>query len=422
MSTRPQRAACGVPPVSIFRDTRVNYVMRRLGEATDEFFDALRVKVETLMPEAPEEQRRKVMLDGLQRTVPGWSAPAVQQRVERLLELARDFEANLHAAFAIYVKDTYAEDLRGRRRKVQVCMPKVSAFLHAYFMRIIHAPEVIRGAYWEPGSTNARNFAVCNAMLDALAEVCVENVRVTEIEAAIAAMSGAGASGAAAGGPSLPPAAAPSHAGAPSYAAAPELPDSDDSTSSGDEEEEDIPAAAVDEEDMARASRMSRPSSSSSSASSSSATTRRSPAPLPAHLNPYAPQGQVEAAAAALAPPPATTNRFHTFVPPVTRFPGEQQEQPPHSNRPRSHREEHPRSHRPRSHRPRSERPRSEKRHERSERRERSGKHEQREQRERSGKHYHEQQHPRSKHHQQSAEDNNSSGAMALIRKLQGFE
>jgi hypothetical protein len=178
---RLPKASCGVLPVSVFRDARVNYVMRRLGEATDEFFEALMAKLETVMPEASEAERRAAMLEGLARTVPGWSAPVVNQRMQRLLELARDFEANMHAAFAIYVKDTYAEDLRGRRRKVQVCMPKLSAFLHMYFCRIVIAPEVKRGSYFDRTSTTARNFAVCNAMLDALAEVCVENVRVIDV-------------------------------------------------------------------------------------------------------------------------------------------------------------------------------------------------------------------------------------------------
>lgn len=178
---RLPKASCGVLPVSIFRDARVNYVMRRLGEATDEFFDALLSKLETIMPGASEQERREAMLEGLARTVPGWSAPVVSQRVQRLLELARDFEANMHAAFAIYVKDTYAQDLRGRTRKVQVCMPKLSAFLHMYFTRIVVAPEVKRGAYFDRTSTVARNFAVCNALLDALAEVCVENVRVVDV-------------------------------------------------------------------------------------------------------------------------------------------------------------------------------------------------------------------------------------------------
>jgi hypothetical protein len=178
---RLPKASCGVLPVSVFRDARVNYVMRRLGEATDEFFEALMMKLQAVMPEASEEQRRAAMLEGLARTVPGWSAPVVNQRMQRLLELARDFEANMHAAFAIYVKDTYAEDLRGRKRKVQVCMPKLSAFLHMYFCRIVISPEVKRGAYFDRTSTVARNFAVSNAMLDALAEVCVENVRVVDV-------------------------------------------------------------------------------------------------------------------------------------------------------------------------------------------------------------------------------------------------
>jgi hypothetical protein len=173
------RAANGVIPVSIFRDTRVNYLMRRLGEATDEFLEALLIKCEELMPKQSREEHIKSVLTFLSRTVPTWSAPLIKQRVDRILELARDFESALHAAFAIYVKDTYAEDLRGRKRKVQIRMPRVADFVHIYFTRIILAPEVKRGSYFDK-STVARNFAVSNAMMDALAECCVDHVRVTE--------------------------------------------------------------------------------------------------------------------------------------------------------------------------------------------------------------------------------------------------
>lgn len=174
----PTRATCGVLPVSLFRDARALYVMRRLGEATDEFFDALRAEMRRALPEAAEEERRSRMLEGLARTVPGWSAPVVNQRVQRLLELARDFEHSLHATFALYVKDTHGQDIYGRQRKVQVCMPSVGAFLHMYFMRIVAAPEVKRGGYFDPSSTLARNFAVSNAMLDALADISTDHVRV----------------------------------------------------------------------------------------------------------------------------------------------------------------------------------------------------------------------------------------------------
>jgi hypothetical protein len=173
------KAANGVIPVSIFRDTRVNYLMRRLGEATDEFFEALLLKCEELKPKEPREEHIKTVLAYLTRTVPTWSAPLIKQRVDRILELARDFESALHAAFAVYVKDTYAEDLRGRKRKVQIRMPRVADFVHIFFTRIILAPEVKRGAYFDK-STVARNFAVSNAMMDALAECCVDHVRVQD--------------------------------------------------------------------------------------------------------------------------------------------------------------------------------------------------------------------------------------------------
>jgi hypothetical protein len=172
------RAANGVLPVSIFRDVRCCYVFRRLGEATDEFFDALLAKLGEVKPDATREQLREEMVAALRRTVPTWGSGVIKQRVQRVKELARDFESTLHVTFAMYVKDAYAEDLRGRRRKVQVCMPRVADFVHFYFRRIAVAPEVRNGAYWSKGSTAARNFAVSNAMLDALAECCVDNVRI----------------------------------------------------------------------------------------------------------------------------------------------------------------------------------------------------------------------------------------------------
>lgn len=172
------RAANGVLPVSIFRDVRCCYVFRRLGEATDEFFDALLAKLGEVKPDATRDQLREEMVAALRRTVPTWGSGVIKQRVQRVKELARDFESTLHVTFAMYVKDAYAEDLRGRRRKVQVCMPRVADFVHFYFRRIAVAPEVRNGAYWAKGSTAARNFAVSNAMLDALAECCVDNVRI----------------------------------------------------------------------------------------------------------------------------------------------------------------------------------------------------------------------------------------------------
>jgi hypothetical protein len=170
--------ACGVVPVSIFRDVHVNYVMRRLGEATDEFFDALMIKLEEYMPDASKEQRTSKMALTLAKTVPTWGAPVVRQRVQRLMELARDFESAFRATFAVYVKDTFANDIQGKRNKVRICIPRLADFVHAYFSRISHSPEVKRGAYFDTNNTHARNFAVSNALLDALADVAVDNVRV----------------------------------------------------------------------------------------------------------------------------------------------------------------------------------------------------------------------------------------------------
>lgn len=177
----PPRAAVGVLPVSIFRDARVAYVLRRLGEAADEFFDAALLQLGEIMPGASLAQQTAAMASALARTVPQWSPAVIKQRVDRILDLARDFESAAHASFAIYVKDAYAEDLRGRRRKVQICMPRLSDFVHAFFSRVVVCPEVRRGSYFDPASTAARNFAVSNALLDALADMCVENVRVGDM-------------------------------------------------------------------------------------------------------------------------------------------------------------------------------------------------------------------------------------------------
>lgn len=179
MASNIRQGSCGVVPVSIFRDTRVNYVMRRLGEATDEFFDALLIKLEDLMPQATKAQRIQKMTEALGQTVSTWTQPVIKQRTQRLLELARDFEPSMNAAFAIYVKDTYANDIQGKNRKVQICMPRLNDFVHSYFMRIVVAPEVRRGSYFDTTQTHARNFAVSNAFLDALADSCVDNVRVS---------------------------------------------------------------------------------------------------------------------------------------------------------------------------------------------------------------------------------------------------
>jgi len=177
----PPRAAVGVLPVSIFRDARVVYVLRRLGEAADEFFDAALLQLAEVMPDAPQSQQIRTMASAFARTVPQWSPAVIKQRVDRILDLARDFEPAVHAAFAVYVKDAYAEDLRGRRRKVQICMPRLSDFVHAFFSRVVVCPEVRRGSYFDPASTAARNFAVSNALLDALADMCVDNVRVADM-------------------------------------------------------------------------------------------------------------------------------------------------------------------------------------------------------------------------------------------------
>jgi len=172
------RSSCGVLPVSIFRDVHVNYVFRRLGEATDEFFDALLVKMRELMPGNSKEEHLEKMVGTLTKTVPSWSGPIIKQRVQRLLELARDFESAFNSTFAIYVKDSFANDLH--TKKVRICLPRLTDFVHMYFVRICLAPEVKRGAYFDPHNTHARNFAVCNAMLDALAEASVDNVRVSK--------------------------------------------------------------------------------------------------------------------------------------------------------------------------------------------------------------------------------------------------
>ena len=170
--------ACGVVPVSIFRDVHVNYVMRRLGEATDEFFDALMIKLEEYMPTATREERIAKMVSTLARTVPAWGGPIIKQRLQRLMELARDFEAAFQSTFAIYVKDTFANDIQGKQKKIKICIPKLVEFVHAYYSRISLSPEVKRGAYFDSNNTHARNFAVSNALLDALADVAVDNVRV----------------------------------------------------------------------------------------------------------------------------------------------------------------------------------------------------------------------------------------------------
>jgi len=152
--------------------------MRRLGEATDEFFDALMIKLEEYMPTATREERIAKMVSTLARTVPAWGGPIIKQRLQRLMELARDFEAAFQSTFAIYVKDTFANDIQGKQKKIKICIPKLVEFVHAYYSRISLSPEVKRGAYFDSNNTHARNFAVSNALLDALADVAVDNVRV----------------------------------------------------------------------------------------------------------------------------------------------------------------------------------------------------------------------------------------------------
>lgn len=167
----PPRASCGVMPVSIFRHPRVWYLYLRLGEAADEFLFAVK----------HESERAKcshaTLASRLRETLPGWNPVAIAQRTTRLKELARDVDDALQTAFTVFVKDTYAEDLRERKRKVRVRLPRLGDFVHMFFVRLVTTPEVQRGTYFDT-STVFRNHAVSNAMISALADACVDNVQV----------------------------------------------------------------------------------------------------------------------------------------------------------------------------------------------------------------------------------------------------
>ena len=156
--------------VSVFRHPRVWYTYMRLGEAADEFLYSV------LDAAGPKVSRTKVM-DVLRETVGKWNNEAIQQRTQMLRYIATDIEEALHTSFSVFVKDVYAEALRCKKRVVRARMPRVTDFVHSFFMRLVQTAEVRRGSYFED-VTLYRNHAVSNAMLSALSDMCVDNVRV----------------------------------------------------------------------------------------------------------------------------------------------------------------------------------------------------------------------------------------------------
>lgn len=164
------RAACGVMAVSIFRHPRVWYTYMRLGEAADEF-------LYSVIDAAGHGVDRSKVMAVLRETVGKWNNEAIQQRAQMLRYIARDIEDGLHISFSVFVKDVYAEELQSETRTVRVRMPRLTEFVHHFFQRLVTTAEVRRGSYFHE-LTMYRNHAVSNAMISALSDMCVDNVRV----------------------------------------------------------------------------------------------------------------------------------------------------------------------------------------------------------------------------------------------------